>query len=451
MSKVEWRPDRVVVLVLLTRLVPLLGAPVTLWLVATRRPIAEQGLYFVFWNVQALTQLMELGVGSMLVQFASHESEALTWDSRGAPRGDQDAVRRLQSLLRAGIRWYLRVGVVLLLVGGAGGAWLLHARGEAIRPTPLAPWLVTIVCTAGYLPLVPLLCTLEGCGRLQRVQQMRLIQVAGALAALWLVLPRWGALWGVATFAVAWSSVAFLWLLRTHAGLLSAIRGSMSGAADANAGLEASQWRTAASWLAWWIAPQALTPILLVTHGPAAAGIVGMSLAIGTAPLTLASSWLSARYPQYGALLASGAREELRRLAQSATMHATVVLIAGIAGAVAVVAIIGIIAPALAARALPASGIALIGVANLAWLLIQSLGSYLRAWREEPLTEMAVVGAAGVTAGTLIFASRTTVLGTIVAYVSLVVCVALPLAVLGFRRHHDAVAQMRPPAPLERP
>jgi hypothetical protein len=439
------------VLVLVTRLVPLLGAPVTLWLVATRRPIAEQGLYFIFWNAQALTQLMELGVGSMLVQFASHEAGVLSWDATGALRGAGDAEQRIRSMLRTSVRWYLRVAVVLLLIGGAGGGWLLQSPVGAVQPTPLAPWLITIVCTAAYLPLVPLLCTIEGCGRLHRVQSMRIVQVAVALVALWVVLPHYGALWGVASFALVWTGVAAGWLVRVHWGLLSMVRLATTNGDRTDTGLEASQWRTAASWIAWWIAPQALTPILLVTHGPAAAGLVGMSLAIATAPLTLASAWLSARYPRYGALLASGAREELRRLALAATTQAAVVLVAGVVAAAAAVAELGVVRPSLAARALPPAGIALLGAGNLGWLLIQSLGSYLRAWREEPLTEMAVAGAAGVTAGTMLFAARTTVLGTIVSYVALVVCLALPLAVIGFRRHHDDLADASPSVGLDRP
>jgi hypothetical protein len=255
----------------------------------------------------------------------------------------------------------------------------------------------------------------------------------------------------VAAFALVWSCVAVSWILRAYPGLLSSARAAMSSNEQPSSALEASQWRTAASWIAWWSAPQALTPILLATHGPAAAGVAGMSLAIATAPLTLASSWLSARYPRYGALLASGARDELRRLAQSATAQAAIVLIAGVAAAASVVAMLGVIAPALAARALPPMGIALLGGANLGWLLIQSLGSYLRAWREEPLAEMAVAGATAVAAGTLVFATRTTVIGTIAAYVSLVVFLALPLALLGFRRHHAGLAGVRPAAPVRRP
>ena len=70
--RLPW-PDRTLALVLGTRLIPLLAAPVTLYLVATRRSAVEQGFYFVLVNVQALASLVELGVGTIVVQFISHE------------------------------------------------------------------------------------------------------------------------------------------------------------------------------------------------------------------------------------------------------------------------------------------------------------------------------------------------------------------------------------------
>ena len=73
-------------LVFLSRLVPLIAAPLTLWLLATRRPTEEQGLYFIFINVQAVAQLAEIGIGTLLVQFISHESAGVTWLADGTLR-----------------------------------------------------------------------------------------------------------------------------------------------------------------------------------------------------------------------------------------------------------------------------------------------------------------------------------------------------------------------------
>src|SRR4051812_40776518 len=108
------RPERALVLVLLTRLVPLLAAPVTLYLVATRWPPDEQGYYFILVNVQALASLIELGAGSIVVQFVSHESPLLTWGPRGKLDGDAGALARVTALVREGWAWYGGAAVILL-------------------------------------------------------------------------------------------------------------------------------------------------------------------------------------------------------------------------------------------------------------------------------------------------------------------------------------------------
>jgi hypothetical protein len=194
------------------------------------------------------------------------------------------------------------------------------------------------------------------------------------------------------------------------------------------------QWRTGATWLAWWVAPQSVTPIILSTQGAVAAGQVGMSFAIATAPLTLAIAWLQARYPQYAALLASGDTQQLGWLARRATIQAACVCTLGAFAAALVVWFIGHVRPVLGSRALPAYWILVLGATNLAWLLVQSLSSYLRAWRQEALMETAVVGAVLIIAGTFVVALQFRTKHVMAAYALLVVVGVVPLVLVQFRR-----------------
>ena len=434
------RIDRAVVLVLLTRLSLLLAAPVTLWLVAAKRPVAEQGLFFILWNIQALTQLMELGIQTLIVQFASHESHSLTWNARGGLDGDAGAKARVHQAIREGRRWYGRVAIALGILAASGGIWIIAVRANEVGRAALVPWLVTVAFTAAYLPIVPVLCAIEGCGGLLRVQRMRLVQTVLSIFALWTMLLWLGALWGVAAFAVTWFLTAWGWLLRSHSQLLSdALEARLTdlAGADASASLAAVQWRTGATWLAWWIAPQCVTPIVLTTHGALPGGQVGMSFAIATAPLTLGIVWLQARYPRYAALLAKGEGEQLRRLARRATIQAAAVCTSGVLAVALAVWVIGRLSPSLASRALPARWIVVLGLTNLAWLLVQSLSSYLRAWRQEPLMETAIVGAIVVMAGTSAVALHVPTESIIAAYALLIAGAVVPLAVLQFRRRHE--------------
>jgi hypothetical protein len=277
---------------------------------------------------------------------------------------------------------------------------------------------VVVTTLALYLPIAPLLCVIEGCGGLLRVQRMRLAQAIVTVGALWLLIPTAGALWAVAWFGVLWLLVAAGWLLATHAVLVrqsvawlrerrrpAAPRaGTMTpvpisaGAPEAIAGAmpigtqASAQWRAAATWIAPFVASQLLGPLVFWRHGPISAGQVGMSLAIATAPLTLGTAWLQARLPSYASLLARGRRDELRRLARTASSQALLVCAAAGAGVVLVMALLGVHAPALAARALAPAVIAALVLHSIAMTGNQAMAAYLRAGREEPLAAAMLTG-----------------------------------------------------------
>src|SRR5437016_12217930 len=49
---------------------------------------AEQGFYYTFGSILGFTVFLELGLESVLVQFASHERAHLTWTRSGTLEGE---------------------------------------------------------------------------------------------------------------------------------------------------------------------------------------------------------------------------------------------------------------------------------------------------------------------------------------------------------------------------
>lgn len=412
--------DSPVTLVLLTRAVQLAAAPVTLWMVATRRPLAEQGLYFILWNAQALTQLLELGVGNLLVHIAGHESARLKLTKGGSITGDEGARTRLLGALADAQRWYLRFAMWFVLLVGTGGALIFRPASRDDAGSFVVPWLITIGFTAAYFTLIPRLCTIEGSGGLIPVQRMRLVQVTLASVLHWFVLWRWGALWAVAAFAATHLVVARGWL-RARYPLLT------PGDLSASGEFAGVQRRSAMTWLALWAGPQVITPVVLLTQGAAAAGQVGMSLAIAMAPTVLAGALLQARYPRYAQELSRSGGTGLRALALRASVQATVLALSGLAAAALVVALLPRYLPLLAERMLGPTALVLLGVTSLAWLLTQSYSSYLRAWRREPLTELFLAGVAIVTVASLVAATRLSLAAAVAAHAAIVPVVLVTL------------------------
>jgi hypothetical protein len=124
------------------------------------------------------------------------------------------------------------------------------------------------------------------------------------------------------------------------------------------------------------------------------AGRLGVTLAVATAPLTLAMAWLHGRYPSVGAMVASGKTREFDTFARRAAVEAVSVFIATCLLVTGAVLLLPYVLPALAVRFLPPVSLLALMAGNLAGLLLQAMAGWLRAFRDEGIATPIVAGAA---------------------------------------------------------
>jgi hypothetical protein len=397
-----------------------------------------QGYYFVAINIVALAQLFETGMGTIVVQFASHEWPRLRWSAWGGLEGEPAARDAVGGILRAAMGWFGAAALLLFLIAGVGGfvlygpAW----RGAMFEFGVL--WCGYVALTAAYLLVIPFVCVAEGCGELVAVQRMRSWQAGLSLIAVWTGIITSGPLLAAWLGAAAQLVVAMAWLFARHRGLLRAPRSLPSHLLAKDRGLPAQyrteQGRSARLWLALYLTPQLLAPTLLRLRGGDSSGRLGLTLAIALAPLTLAVAWLHGRYPSYGALVAEGRTRDFDLLARRATAEAVAVFAAGAAALTGIVMLLPRVLPAFAVRVLPLpSLIALFGGA-LASLLLQAMAGWLRAFRDEEIATPIVAGAVA----TVVVSGVAAVVGGVaimpVAYAAASLLVAVPLATAHFVR-----------------
>jgi hypothetical protein len=382
-----------------SRIVALAGAPVTLYLAATRLPPDEQGWYFVAINIVAFAQFCELGLGTIIVQFASHEWPRLRWGSGGGLDGDPDASDSVAALLSSAGRWFAIAAIALFLVAGIGGAAILGGSLGGSRLMFAIPWCGFVALTACYLLVLPYICVSEGCGDLVAVQRMRALQAAAILLALWAGILASRPLMAATYAAGAQLTVALLWLARRHRGLMRApsrLPAIPAGASGLVERYRTEQARSALLWIALWVTPQLLAPVLLRTRGGDEAGRLGLTLAVATAPLTLAIAWLHGRYPSFGAMVAQGKTREFDALARQATVEAASVFIATCVALTSVVMALPLLLPAFALRFLPTTSLIALMAGNFGGLLLQAMAGWLRAFRDEGIATPIVGGALAV-------------------------------------------------------
>ena len=419
-----------------SRMVTLAGAPVTLFLAATRLPPNDQGWYFVAINIVAFAQVCELGLGTIVVQFASHEWLRLRWGRNGGLDGDPSARDTIGALLVSSTRWFGLAALALFVVAGIGGVLVYGANMGGSRVGFMVFWFGFVGVTALYLPVIPFVCVAEGCGDLVAVQRMRAWQAVALMVALWTGIIFAGPLAAAWLAASAQLIVAAGWLVARHRGLLRAPRSLPALLMDSVRGLAAryhkEQLRSAQLWIALWVTPQLLAPILLRVRGGDSAGRLGVTLAVATAPLTLAVAWLHGRYPSFGALVADGKTREFDALARRAAIEAVTVFAASCLAVTAIVMALPLVAPMFAMRFLPPLSLLALMAGNLVALLLQAMAGWLRAFRDEGIAAPIVGGAVCVVIASGVAGSLGGARLMPFAFAASSIFVALPLAAAHF-------------------
>ena len=394
------------------RVIALLAAPVSLYLLVTRQPLPARGFYLIAINVVALGQLFETGMGTLVVQFAARVRPS----ERGALRG-------------AAERWFGRAAVAFLAIGGTVGSYVFVTGAGSSSVDFVIPWAIVLLGTATYIRIVPLICLREGGGDGEGVQRMRAVQAVMVAAAT--VFGLWS---GRGLRAAAWAAVA---QLAVGAAYVLWNRKRLPGA-DLSAGRLSGRYgeeqgRSARVWIALWIGPQLLTPAVMYLRDASSAGDIGLQVALSLAPPVLAVAWMHARYPRLGALVASGALQTFDDTARHAFVQAAWVFL----GASAMLLLLAIVGPHylpfLAGRVLSPLTLAVLLIGAFALVVMQAMLAWFRAFGDEKFATPVVVACSGMALGGVFGAAVGGAMGAATGYSAVGAAVTLIL-VIGFLR-----------------
>ena len=175
---------------------------------------------------------------------------------------------------------------------------------------------------------------------------------------------------------------------------------------------------------------------------------MGLSLAAANAPLMLAVSWLQARYPEYGSLVARNELGGLDETARRTTVQSVLAWCASTAAVFALVVLLQRFFPGIGSRFLPPASVAALAAASLAYLLFQAMAGRLRAHREESLLWPMMFGTLASILAT-IAGARWSAATAAFSHSLAVLLVLLPLSIATFLRRRRAL-YVRDPMPVGR-
>jgi len=377
--------DRAVVMGLTATIIRVASGPLTALAIAWRFSPVLQGYYYTFRSLLAAQVLVELGLGQVVIQFASHEWAHLQFDSEGHINGEHQALVRLASLGRFAATWYAVCAILVLFGLIAGGfAFFGHVAHGGVLWTQ--PWLLLCVLTALDLVLVPCWALLEGCNQVSQVYGYRAAEALITSLAIYAGILAGAGLWALALGTLAKLGCESFYLLRRFRGFFASLfLAASTYERVALHGLWAMQWRIALSWGGGYLAFGIFSPILFKYQGPVESGQFGMTWQIVGALGLISSIWAVARAPLFGILIEKRQYEELDALLFRIIAAATAI---NTIGALVVWSLIYFLYrdhSIYAVRVLPPLPSAIFIASNVINQATVPLAVYLRAHRREPL------------------------------------------------------------------
>lgn len=425
--------DRAVAFGLAARFWTLAAAPVTALLIATRFTPQLQGYYYTFASLLSLQVFIELGLGTVIVQFVSHEWSRLALDSDGRIVGDADALRRLSAISRLATRWYVIAAPIAVVGLIAAGFAFFRTSGSDVEWR--MPWTALCILTGVKLMMAPIWSVLEGANQVRTVYGYRLFEGTVTSLALWFALVAGAGLWAIVISGAAMALLGLGFLRRRYWTFIRRVLSTPTGevAISWRRDLLPMQWRIAVSWLCGYFVFSLFTPVLFKYHGPVVAGQMGMTWSIVSVIGLVPAMWLAPKVPVFGMLVARRDFAGLDRLFWKLTK--IMVALAASLGLAAWLAVVLLYQSglALADRILPPLPTALFIAAQV--ILVSSLAAsaYLRAHKREPLLALNVASAISIAGLTMALGRDFGPVGVAAGYFA-TTAVAIPLLFLVWAR-----------------
>jgi hypothetical protein len=421
----------------LTRMWSALAGPVTIFLIATRFSKVEQGYYYTFSSLLALQIFFELGLLSVLAQFAAHEFAFLSWGEKGEIAGSHEHRDRFVDLLGKGFKWYMLSAVLLIIILiPVGICFFAQSTANVVDFSWRIPWALAVIGVGCNLLLIPFYAVITGSGDVASINRREMMGgMAGAIVG-WLVIACGGGLYAIPAVTTGTIFIGIVYLYRSKPRL---VKIAFSHAFKSQRPYHTIswrgevwplQWKIALSWISGYFIFQLFTPVLFKFHGPVVAGQMGMTLSVWNAILGTCATWATVKSPIFGNLVALKKWEELDAEFDKVLKQSVVVSVCLCAVVLVGVGVFQQCYARLGERLIPAGYLFFMFVALLAQVIISDFAIYLRAHKREPFLYLSAVAA-------LLQATCVIVVGNIYSYRGITIgfaiinmLILLPLAYL---------------------
>jgi O-antigen/teichoic acid export membrane protein len=298
---------------LLNQLWRLVSGPVTMLLIPLFLSPEQQGYWYLFGSLSALSIFADLGFSNIILQFSAHEFAYLHFLDSGLLDGEDSKLKRLGSFFRFVIKWISTICAVIFPV------IYIIGIGFFVRDNVLAvylmPWTLYAVGSLINFFNNSILSFIEGLNKIEIIQKYRFLVAIVNTSVAAIVLPLGGNVYALA-FGILLSSLALSFFIFTRfrkllAQLLNISRGFVHSWKKEIIPLFA---KYVISFSSGYFTFQIYTPLMHYFHGPVYSGKVGITLALVMAIFNMSNIWMYTITPKMNMLISLKSWKNLDRM-----------------------------------------------------------------------------------------------------------------------------------------
>jgi O-antigen/teichoic acid export membrane protein len=354
----------------------------------------QQGYWYLFGSISALSVFADLGFSTIILQFAAHEYAFLYFNPGGMLDGETYNLQKLGSLFRFVIKWLSLISMVVFPIIFIIG--IVFFSRDKVLGVYFFPWILYSVGSLLKFFGNSILSFVEGLNKIAAIQKIRLFVAVINTGIVVSVLILGGNIYAAA-LGILLSSVSILFFLFREFGNI--LKQLLHISKDFN-----YKWKKeiaplftkyAISWSGGYFTFQIYTPLMHYFHGPVYSGRVGISLALAGAIVNISNIWMYTIVPQMNMLVSKKSWDILDPLFRKRlllTLGTYLVIIAGLIVFLVLFSSYWII-PQIITRFLPVTSLILLLPCCFMQLITGAWALYLRAHKQEPYVLVSIINA----------------------------------------------------------
>ena len=277
--------------------------PVTLLLLPLYVTVEDQGIWYTFLGLAALSTFADLGFTNIITMFSAHEISKLSFDENKMLSGDEINISRLASVFSFILNWTFKIGTIAFCAMFVVGFVLFQSK--LVGNSWQLPWIIFIFASFIIYLANSFLVFVEGCNLVADVQKLRISHgIVSAILFLIALLSGMSILGLTIAMIISATFLLTVCLLKFKPLFMQLIKSPKIDVQDIRTDFYNLFWKYAASFSSGYFIYQIYTPLVFAIFGPKLAGQVGFSLTLWIAVFTLSNVWMQSSYPQFNIYVA---------------------------------------------------------------------------------------------------------------------------------------------------